>query len=87
MNNTNNGGPAFPSLPIMQEFEGKRLTMTEGLTMRDYFAAKAMQAIYAAQVEWQSTGCPADAESLQVMEDVAGDAYAMADAMLRVREQ
>jgi hypothetical protein len=87
MSNTNTGGPAFPSLPIVQEFEGKRLTMTEGLTMRDYFAAKAMQAIYAAQVEWQSTGCPADAESLQVMEDVAGDAYALADAMLKAREQ
>jgi len=56
-------------------------------SMRNDFAAKAMQAIYAAQVEWQSTDCPADAESLQVMEDVAGDAYAMADAMLRAREQ
>jgi hypothetical protein len=80
MSNTNTGGPAFPA-PII-DANGH-----EGMTLRDYFAAKAMQAIYAAQVEWQSTGCPADAESLQVMEDVAGDAYALADAMLRAREQ
>jgi hypothetical protein len=76
MSNTNTGGPApqhFPSAKYM--------------SLRDYFAAKAMQAIYAAQVEWQSTGCPADSESLQVMEDVAGDAYALADAMLKAREQ
>jgi hypothetical protein len=67
--------------------EAKRNPFASEMTMRDYFAAKAMQAIYAAQAEWESTGCPADAESLQVMEDVAGDAYAMADAMLRAREQ
>jgi hypothetical protein len=76
MNNTNTGGPASPNYPSAKY-----------MTLRDYFAAKAMQAIYAAQVEWESNGCPADAESLQVMEDVAGDAYAMADAMLKAREQ
>jgi hypothetical protein len=83
MSNTNTGGPAFPCEGIVTS----NGILCEGMTLRDYFAAKAMQAIYAAQVEWESNGCPADAESLQVMEDVAGDAYAMADAMLRAREQ
>jgi len=73
--------------PIEKKEKLKAGRLLDELDLRDYFAAKAMQAIYAAQVEWQSTGCPADAESLQVMEDVAGDAYAMADAMLRAREQ
>ena len=85
MSNTKTGGPAFP-LSTVDPYE-RSVTTCDGMTLRDYFAAKAMQAIYAAQVEWQSTGCPADAESLQVMEDVAGDAYALADAMLKAREQ
>ena len=85
MSNTNTGGPAFPFEYFDEQLQ--RARVMHGMTLRDYFAAKAMQAIYAAQVEWESNGCPADAESLQVMEDVAGDAYAMADAMLRAREQ
>jgi hypothetical protein len=76
MSNTNTGGPAFPSLPIVQEFEGKRLTMTEGLTMRDYFAAKYLEG-YMANPE---IGFPE-------REDAAREAYLMADAMLRAREQ
>jgi hypothetical protein len=79
MNNTNTGGPAFPSLPIVQEFEGKRLTMTEGLTMRDYFAAKAMQG-------WLST-YPTDHAADEVSEEtIAEFAYRMADAMMDARK-
>jgi len=89
MSNTNTGGPAFPTVDYTKPVGSGNhiMTINGGMTLRDYFAAKAMQAIYAAQVEWQSTDCPADAESLQVMEDVAGDAYALADAMLKAREQ
>jgi len=72
MNNTNTGGPAFPSLPIVQEFEGKRLTMTEGLTMRDYFAAKIMQAMLT---------------RLTYDDRMPEAAYQRADAMLKAREQ
>jgi hypothetical protein len=77
MSNTNTGGPAFPSLPIVQEFEGKRLTMTEGLTMRDYFAAKAMQG-YLGSPEWLREVSP---------QGTAEAAYRVADAMLKAREQ
>jgi hypothetical protein len=79
MSNTNTGGPAFPSLPIVQEFEGKRLTMTEGLTMRDYFAAKAMQTVWATL----DPEMPFDV----AITETAGAAYELADAMLRAREQ
>jgi hypothetical protein len=58
----------------------------QGMTLRDYFAAKAMQSIYAANVDWEPTGTPMDEESLQVLADVAQDAYKMADAMLKARE-
>ena len=39
MSNTNTGGPAFPIVVGDQ--------MTQGMTLRDYFAAKAMQAVCA----------------------------------------
>ena len=78
MSNTNTGGPAFPSLPIVQEFEGKRLTMTEGLTMRDYFAAKAMQGELASQ---------SPENEYTNLDALAALSYRVADAMLRAREQ
>ena len=63
-------GPAFPIvIDIGQGVEWHR-----GMSLRDYFAAKAMQAfIWRAVVEMD-------------MEDAAIDAYEMADAMLKARE-
>jgi hypothetical protein len=58
-----NNQPAFPS-PYDD---------AEGMTLRDYFAAKAMQVFIADQ--------------RRGMAEDAKDAYAMADAMLRAREQ
>ena len=71
MNNT--GGPAFPH----QSSDAIRA----GMTLRDYFAAKAMTTMF----------YPAIMESIRTDEDldclkVAGFAYAMADAMLAARE-
>jgi hypothetical protein len=78
MSNTNTGGPAFPSLPIVKEFEGKRLTMTEGLTLRDYFAAKAMQGLMGRV--W------GELPPEELFKTWATSAYALADAMLKARE-
>ena len=47
-----------------------------GMTLRDYFAAKAMQGIFA------SGNLPQSAED----DEVAFGAYKMADAMLKARE-
>ena len=56
-----------------------------GMTLRDYFAAKAMNGIMMYSVEWNSTGKPADQRSLDIFKDMARDSYAIADAMLEER--
>jgi hypothetical protein len=68
MSNTNTGGPAFP-------IGSGDMRDPTGMTLRDYFAAKAMQGMYAS--ESFPTG---------VMADTAAEAYEMADAMLKARE-
>jgi hypothetical protein len=60
----NKGGPAFPFG-----------TAYSGMTLRDYFAAKALQAI---------VQCPESSSNPAVL---AMDAYILADAMLKAREQ
>ena len=72
MSTTNTGGPAFPTeRPAMREY-GK------GRTLRDYFAAKAMQATVQA---WISTSQYPITDEI-----VAENAYGIADAMLKARE-
>ena len=68
MSNTNiNGGPVFPS---------EIGTISKGMTLRDYFAAKAMEVDYTlaksfTDPDWRH--------------NIALDAYKMADAMLKAR--
>jgi hypothetical protein len=57
------GGPAFPHITE---------DVRDGMTLRDYFAAKAMQAM---TQKYSHEG------------DVSRNAYKMADAMLKAREQ
>ena len=45
-----------------------------GMTLRDYFAAKAMQGIISSECNYGA------------FSDLASDAYSIADAMLRARE-
>lgn len=70
MSEINTGGPAFPAHTI---------SMYEGMTLRDYFAAKAMQTIVGSKtaVSLLDGGYMATAIS----------SYAMADAMLKARQQ
>ena len=68
MSNTNTGGPAFPCHTI---------AMHEGMTLRDYFAAKAMAA-YASSADWRIDMGP---------EETAFAAYKQADAMLEARNK
>jgi hypothetical protein len=69
MNNTNTGGPAFPTAEIFHD----EVVYTGGMTLRDYFAAKAMQGLLAGT----KTG---------IATVLATDSYKMADAMLKARE-
>ena len=74
MSNTNtNGGPAFP---ILQD--GCQFPRAEGMTLRDYFAAKAMQAYFTDP----NVGFGSD-----VIEAGSQAAYRIADAMLKARGQ
>ena len=68
MSDTNTGGPAFPS-----PTDG--MLDNEGMTLRDYFAAKAMQGIMAGRFPIM---LEPDAEH-----KVAEAAYIQADAMLK----
>ncbi len=64
---TKDGRPAFPVL------EGD--TQWLGMSLRDYFAAKAMQ------------GMLSDSKLQGKMEEFAARSYAMADAMIKAREE
>lgn len=66
-----NNPPAFP-----QQFHGTSKPSLSGLTMRDYFAAKAMQGYCSDEDYKKECG----------QEDTAISAYKMADAMLKARE-
>ena len=78
--NKETGGPAFPAFHFdLAEHE-------HGMTLRDYFAAKAMQAILPQyqNVFDDDTGGDDDPTFPELL---AKDAYIMADAMLKAREQ
>jgi hypothetical protein len=74
MKENNTGGPAFPAT----NHHGHKL---EGMTLRDYFAAKAMQAILSSDRYAGLIGVN------RYEQRTAEDAYKMADAMLKAREQ
>jgi len=60
---------------------------TEGVSLRDYFAAAVLPAVYRDywdDVRARERECPVTEDW---REEVATDAYAMADAMLAAREQ
>jgi hypothetical protein len=57
------------------------------MTLRDYFAAKAMHTLYMSIYEWESTKNPRSPEFQAIVEELAVDAYVMADAMLKARGQ
>ena len=76
MNNTNTGGPAFP-FPAYTYPNGEINHGEGGMTLRDYFAAKAMQGM--------NSRDGFDARQARP-EQRAKLAYIEADAMLKARE-
>ena len=72
----NDGGPAFPSK--FKDVSGEPFVFT-GMTLRDYFAAKALaggiREFFSAGDAWDG------------YEDFAESCYHMADAMLKARER
>jgi hypothetical protein len=82
MNEIKTGGPAFPTAEIFHD----EVVYTGGMTLRDYFAAKAMQSLIEKVVlRDQATGMPRPIVT-EVQEKIAIGAYAYADAMIEARE-
>ena len=80
------GGPAFPCHP---EIIPHRDHDFAGMTLRDYFAAKAMQGVVssiATEDDYRRLRGHASASGLTVSEWIARDAFKQADAMLKARE-
>ena len=84
--NIETGGPAFPCHP---EIIPHRDHDFAGMTLRDYFAAKAMQGVVssiATEDDYRRLRGRASASGLTVSEWIARDAFKQADAMLKARE-
>lgn len=80
MNTKDDGGPAFPTgTQVEQNYAtGETVVhqyLSDGISVRDYFAAKAMQGMFAADT----------AESVMPNINKARLAYVMADEMLKAR--
>jgi hypothetical protein len=75
MTTINDGGPAFPST-IQYFHDDKNANEEQDMTLRDYFAAKAMP-------QFIDFGTRSDDEYFELS---ARAAYLMADAMLKARE-
>jgi hypothetical protein len=72
------GGPAFPQHTLEPNPNGgePRIVWQEGMTLRDYFAAKAMQTGYLVVKDY----------SVIDKDELAKWCFEMADAMLKARE-
>jgi hypothetical protein len=64
-----NDEPAFPVYDPVEEL------LTEGMTLRDYFAAKTLQ------------GLLSNRNAEAAIDEFAAKSYRMADAMLKAREE
>lgn len=77
----NTGGPAFPVSEVSNRHGDTIQYPSEGMTLRDYFAAKAMQGMICAASEQN-----ADSTAPDLFSAIAMDSYSYADAMLKARE-
>jgi len=85
-NSIKHGGPAFPCDPFVASKPNHvdvARRLAEGMSLRDYFAAKAMQAVMA--TPW-ITHRSSQVGSSEYGAEVAEECYAIADAMLKARE-
>jgi len=94
MSTKNTGGSAFPTQESEPLNNGERAQYAEpGMTLRDYFAAKAIHGILTREVPYdfwhrikRFLGFDYDVVDINA-EGFAMEAYDFADAMLKAREQ
>ena len=67
----------IPAFPVAFKW-GRELSQYNGMTLRDYFASKAMQGAL--------SGCATRGEVV-IYSNLAGLSYDMADAMMKAREE
>ena len=80
MTERNTGGPAFPGMDYVAQ-DGKK--NPEGMTLRDYFAAKAMQGLMSRKEQGGFDFAVYEKDAMRV----ALWAYDLADEMLKAREK
>ena len=80
------GGPAFPAIKIVDgdNYNPPRRYHMPGMTLRDYFAAKAMPIMWDA---YDKGYCGLNDKDEPNMKTMAAGAYQMADAMLKARKE
>lgn len=78
----NDGGPAFPVWELNSN--GQPEMTGFGASLRDYFAAKAMQSMLLDTKQFAGCGL-GEAPLAAVPDIIAGWSYLMADAMLKAR--
>lgn len=74
---TNDGGPAFPFPASLYPDGSTHEPGDPGMTLRDYFAAKAMQGMLASDIQCGPEQVPI----------IVASAYMMTDAMLKERSK
>ena len=77
----NDGGPAFPVLD--QHSDNRIAQVADGMTLRDYFAAKALSGV---MVNAQALDSFSKEQREYLFTGVASLMYEAADAMLKARE-
>ena len=78
MTKINDGGPAFPTYSVLSHCD------EGGMSLRDYFAAKAMQvAVVNARLPGLDDGDP---DAITLLSKACEVVYIVADAMLKARE-
>lgn len=81
MSSFNNGGPAFP-VPLNPGEPWRGMGQCDGMTLRDYFAAKIIGGMMA------DPTCRSEGEGWgNFCEAMAEQAYDLSDAMLAAREK
>jgi hypothetical protein len=71
-----------PAFPVFPETGGGHASAFHGMTLRDYFASKAMQA----QVSIFENAIALAREQIK-LEDICIASYEIADAMMKAREE
>lgn len=79
MTQRNDGGPAYACAATLYPDGSVKDCGSEGMSLRDYFAAKAMPEV------WRDI--PEDANRAQALSYLGRRSYEMADALLAARER